>query len=197
MAKFNRAFALFLILGTAAYGVVAYGFPPMGTVVHPDMQPAFVANATAISVHVFTAVFAMALGPLQFSARLRQQRPNLHRWTGRLYLGVGVLVGGLAGLYIARYAHGGWVARLGFALLAVLWLYTGLRAYLAVRAGAIAEHRKWMVRNYALTLAAVTLRLYVPLAVLAGLEFAVAYQIIAWLCWVPNLLVAEARYVRA
>jgi hypothetical protein len=66
-----------------------------------------------------------------------------------------------------------------------------LRAFLAIRGRAIDEHKKWMVRNFSLTFAAVTLRLYIPAAVIAGVDFGVAYAIIAWLCWLPNLLVAE------
>lgn len=48
---------------------------------------------------------------------------------------------------------------LGLAGLALAWLYTGLRAYLAIRARDIAAHRCWMVRNFALAFASVTLRL--------------------------------------
>jgi hypothetical protein len=48
-----------------------------------------------------------------------------------------------------------------------------------------------MIRSFALTLAAVTLRLYLPLSRIAGIPFYDAYVPIAWLCWVPNLLVAE------
>jgi len=121
---------------------------------------------------------------------------KVHRWSGRIYLAVGVLIGGLSGLYMAQYAYGGNVARLGFAGLALAWLYTGLRAYLAVRGGEIGEHRKWMVRNFSLTFAAVMLRLYLPLSMLAGVEFIVAYSIIAWLCWVPNLVYAEWKFNR-
>ena len=111
---------------------------------------------------------------------------------GRLYLGVGVTVGGLAGLFMAAHAFGGLVARLGFAGLAIAWLYTGLRAYAAIRAGNMVGHRRWMVRNFSLTLAAVTLRLYLPASTASGaVPFEVAYPLIAWLCWVPNLLIAE------
>lgn len=39
--------------------------------------------------------------------------------------------------------------------------------------------------------AAVTLRLYLPLLFLAGLDFTEAYRIVSWVCWVPNLLVIE------
>ena len=48
-----------------------------------------------------------------------------------------------------------------------------------------------MIRSYAVTLAALTLRLYLPLSQAAGIEFVAAYQVISWLCWVPNLLFAE------
>jgi hypothetical protein len=93
---------------------------------------------------------------------------------------------------MATFAFGGIVSKLGFASLAVLWLYTGLRAFLAIRRGEVSEHRRWMVRNFSLTLAAVTLRILLPLSGIAGIPFEVAYPAIAWLCWVPNLLVACA-----
>jgi uncharacterized membrane protein len=187
----------FLSLGVAAYAVGVYSLFPVGAAVHPDMRPGFEAQRAAVYTHVFAAAFALALGPFQFSTRLRARNLALHRWLGRLYLGIGVLVGGIAGLYMALHAFGGAVARAGFASLALAWLYTGLRAYLAILGRDIAAHRRWMVRNFALAFAAVTLRLWVPASFAAGLEFAPAYAVIAWLCWVPNLVIAERLFNRA
>jgi hypothetical protein len=50
-----------------------------------------------------------------------------------------------------------------------------------------------MIRSFALTFAAVTLRIYLPLAIIQNQgEFPLdAYRAIAWLAWVPNLIVAE------
>ena len=48
-----------------------------------------------------------------------------------------------------------------------------------------------MLRSYALTLAAVTLRVYLPLSQIYGIDFIAAYQAIAWLCWVPNLVIVD------
>ncbi len=110
---------------------------------------------------------------------------------GRVYLGVGVLVGGLSGLYMAQFAFGGLGVKLGFACLAVASLFTGFKAYQSIRAGAVEQHRAYMMRNYSLILAAVSLRVYLPLSMFAGIDFASAYAVIAWLCWVPNLLLAE------
>jgi Predicted membrane protein (DUF2306) len=78
--------------------------------------------------------------------------------------------------------------------LAAAWLYSGIQAYLAIRAGSVAAHRIWMVRNFALTFAAVMLRLYLAGSVIAGIEFDVAYPYIAWICWVPNLVAAELLF---
>ncbi len=180
-----------LSLGVTAYATAVYGFLPLGIVVHPEMRSSFETQRLALYTHVFASAVALALGPFQFSSRLRAIYPRLHRWSGRLYLGIGVLVGGLAGLYMAAHAFGGPAARLGFAALAVGWLYTGLRAYLAIRDRQIESHRRWMTRNFALTFAAVTLRLWLPGAMASGIAFELAYAVIAWLSWVPNLLVAE------
>lgn len=187
----GRALLFFLAFAVAAYAVFAYAVFPLGSAVHPDMKADFVAHPVGIYTHVFAAAAALALGPFQFSTRLRERRIRVHRWLGRVYLGMGVLVGGLSGLYISQFAFGGLVAKLGFGMLAVCWLFTGACALLAVRRGEIEAHRRWMVRNFALAFAAVTLRLYIPAAVTAGIDFAIAYPFIAWLCWVPNIIMAE------
>ena len=194
MRSINKSLLFFLVFGVAGYAAFVYGVLPLGSLVHPDMKANFLAHSTGIYIHIFASIVALVLGPFQFSTRLREKYTDLHRWLGRTYLMIGVLVGGLSGLYMSQYAFGGPVAKLGFAVLAVSWLYTGLRAYLAVRHGAIEMHRKWMLRNFSLTFAAVTLRLYLPVSIAAGVEFAIAYPIIAWLCWLPNVVFAQWFY---
>jgi hypothetical protein len=182
---------VFLSLGVAGYAIVVYGFMPLGAVVHPDMRATFEAQRVGIYTHIFAGLVALLIGPFQFLVSVRAARPALHRWMGLLYLGVGVLVGGLAGLYMAFHAFGGLASRLGFGCLALGWLYTGWRAYAAIRARDVVSHQRWMVRNFALTFAPVTLRLWVPGSVASGLPFELVYPVVAWLCWVPNVLVAE------
>ncbi|GAB4428835.1 MAG: hypothetical protein OHK0039_47410 [Bacteroidia bacterium] len=46
--------------------------------------------------------------------------------------------------------------------------------------------------SYAACFAAVTLRLWLPILTALLGDFLPAYRIVAWLCWVPNLLVALA-----
>ena len=150
----------------------------------------FAAHFPVFLTHVAGGILALLLGPWQFWGGLRNRYLSLHRWLGRIYLAA-VLFGGLAGLYLAAIAFGGLPSQFGFSSLDVLWLATASLAYLRVRQGDLDAHREWMIRNYALTFAAVTLRLWIPLLLSTGLAFEVAYPIIAWLSWVPNLLAAE------
>lgn len=195
MKLFGTIWFYILAIGVAAYAVFAYGFLPLGSLIHPDMRLNFLAHQAGIYTHVFASVIALALAPFQFSVWLRTRHARVHRYMGRTYLGVGVALGGLSGLYMAAFAFGGPVAKVGFACLAVCWLFTGLRAYQAIRLGDVAAHRRWVVRNVSLTLAAVTLRLYLPPSIMVGIPFETSYPVIAWLCWVPNLLVAELAFV--
>ena len=48
-----------------------------------------------------------------------------------------------------------------------------------------------MVRSYALTFAAVTLRLWLSALTGAGVPFFEAYAAVAWLSWLPNLAAVE------
>ncbi len=152
----------------------------------------YIAQTFGIIAHIAGSMLAIIIGPFQF---LKKPVTNillkLHRWMGRIYL-LGVLSGGLAGLYMSFFAHGGLPASTGFFLLALCWLVTGFMAYKRIRNKEVLKHQQWMIRNYALTFAAVTLRLWLPvLNLVCGFEFTESYITVAWLCWVPNLLVAE------
>ncbi len=186
-------FALVAVLSVlvAGYALFMYGTQPLGARVHPQMRAEFEARPVAIYAHIFGASVALLLGPVQFLKGLRVARPALHRALGWAYLALGVFVGGLAGLYVAFFAFGGAVSTSGFAVLAVVWLYTGARAVLTAKARDFDAHRRWMVRNFALALAAVTLRIGLGIGFGSGLAFEVFYPPLAWLSWVPNLLLAE------
>lgn len=143
-------------------------------------------------IHIVFGVLALVIGPFTLSSKLRVKNVKRHRLLGNIYM-VSILFGGLAGLYLALNATGGWVAQLGFALLSIGWLFTMLQALVHIKKRNIQGHQKWMLRNYALTFAAVTLRIWLPLfTVLFGFNnFQYSYASIAWLCWVPNLIVME------
>ncbi|HEY7286455.1 MAG TPA: DUF2306 domain-containing protein [Vicinamibacterales bacterium] len=144
----------------------------------------------AVVGHLSGGALALLAGAFQVNARLRARFLAVHRWVGRLYVAA-VAIGGAGALVMATRSDGGLVTHVGFGLLAVLWLLTTALSYRAIRGGDHVGHRRWMLRSYALTFAAVTLRLYLPIALTAGLPFINAYQAISWACWVPNLIFVE------
>ena len=171
----------------ALYGL-AFSFIPA---LNPEFYERLSNMPWFARAHFLGAGVALLVGGFQFSSRLRLSRPALHRWSGRLYLGA-IAVGGVGGIGIATISHGGPPTHVGFGMLAVLWLYSGVAAYRAIRGGDVAGHRMWMIRNFAMTFAAVTLR--IELGIFTGLfgwSFDEAYITVAWLAWVPNLMVAE------
>jgi hypothetical protein len=140
--------------------------------------------------HIIFGGIALLIGWTQFSKKIRNKYLTVHRTIGKVYV-IACLLSGSAGLYIACFATGGIIASLGFGCLAVTWLVSTSMAYITIRKKQIDAHQVWMIRSYALTFAAVTLRIWIPLGQIAGFEFVAAYVFISWLCWVPNLLVAE------
>lgn len=172
------------VAGYAAALLVAVEMRP------PPLADMFVNRPAAIFGHLLGGTIALAAGAFQLNARLRARFLNVHRWTGRVYV-LAVLMGGVAGFALALRAFGGVAAQSGFALLAAVWIVSTLNAYRAIRQRNQSAHRVWMMRSYALTLAAVTLRIYLPASQVAGMPIEVAYPAIAWLCWVPNLLIVE------
>jgi len=174
-------------LAVAIYGVAVLAIPAFGP---PFIRERLARMPWVVVAHIGGGAVALVAGALQVNARLRARFLNVHRWLGRTYV-LAVAVGGLAGLILATRSQGGPVAHAGFGLLAVLWISTTGLAYRRIRNGDQPSHRRWMIRSYSLTFAAVTLRNYLPLALVAGIPFVAAYQAIAWACWVPNLLAVE------
>jgi uncharacterized membrane protein len=144
----------------------------------------------AFWAHLGGSWLALAAGPLQLNGRVRSRALGFHRWLGRAYV-IAVLVGGTGGLVLAPFSSEGIVTHLGFGGLAVVWLFCTIRGYLSIRRGDDVAHRAWMIRSFALTLAAVTLRIILPLELASGVPFPTAYKIVSWACWVPNVIVAE------
>jgi uncharacterized membrane protein len=142
-----------------------------------------------LDVHVAGAATALLVGPLQLLPRLRRNRA-LHRLLGRVYV-ISCLIGGAAGFVVAFGSTAGPIATLGFASLAVTWITVNILGWRAALARRFDDHRAWMIRSFAMTFGAVTLRLYIVLLPMAGVSFLDAYRASSFLAWIPNLILAE------
>lgn len=192
---------LWFVLFVLAIGIAAYGFyfiaaPDFATSSHMKQQIAD--RPLGTYSHFFFGPIALILGAWQFWPVGKLARPKGHRSVGQLYV-LCCLLGGTAALWMAFYSQGGLTAHLGFAGLAIAWLATTMLGYWHARQKRFKDHQRWIIRSYAMTCSAITLRIqlgiYIPLM---GFEFQQVYPLLAWSCWVPNLIVAEwivRRYV--
>ncbi len=169
--------------------IVAYRYlPGIG-----PLSPEILSNLFArpwLAIHVAGAATALLVWPVQFAPRLRVRAPWLHRWIGRSYV-IGCLSGGLAGFVLAFGSTAGPIATVGFGTLAICWIAATVQGWRYAVTRRFDLHRAWMIRSFALTFAAVMLRLYLPIGPLLGLSFVEGYRATAFLSWIPNLIVAE------
>lgn len=140
-------------------------------------------------VHAISGGIAILIGWMQFSKKLLQNRPKLHRFIGRNYF-FSAIICSMSGFYIGFYATGGFVAAAGFITVACIYFYTTLQGYLTIRKGEVIHHQNMMTYSYAVCLAAVSLRLSTPIAYLLDFEYIASYKFIAWSAWIPNLAIA-------
>ncbi|WP_085907709.1 DUF2306 domain-containing protein [Kiloniella majae] len=187
----KKGFWLFIMLSATAISLLSLRFllpnPPH---VAPEILENYINHKTAFLAHVTGSLTALLIGPWQFVTSLRNKFSKLHRWSGRVYM-IAVLIGGIGGFFIAWSSEYGPIAIAGFALLSVVWLFITGKGYICARNRQFKAHSRWMLRSFALTAAAVTLRLGLPIAPALGYEFDTGYIALSWASWLINLGIAE------
>ena len=176
--------ALAVLIGVFALRLLSFN----PEAVTEELRPNLVHHPVLFYAHTTIAPIALLAGVWQFLPVTR--RSSWHRWAGRLYV-VCVALESIAGFIIAMTTETGMLAGAGFMILAVLWFTATARAYFQARAGNFVTHRVWMIRSYALTCAAITLRIFLPTGIALGAGFNKSYIFAAWGCWIINLLIAE------
>jgi uncharacterized membrane protein len=146
----------------------------------------------AFYCHIFGSSVILLIGFFQFSKKVYDNKV-LHRALGKLYV-FGVLFFAAPGAYIMTlFINRGTGVFISFLLQNTLWVAFTLAALLLVKKGKIDEHIKMMNRSYALAFGAITLRFYIWMFSIMGIgvNFDNNYLIIAFLSWVPNLILVE------
>jgi uncharacterized membrane protein len=147
---------------------------------------------TSFYFHIGASPFILLAGILQFNNYFLKNHRKIHRALGNVYVLLILIVSAPSGFVMALYANGGILAKTSFLIISVLWWYFTWKSYREIKKRNVSAHRNFMMRSYALTLSAITLRLYtftIPQIVhMPGVEL---YILVSWLSWIPNLLVAE------
>jgi uncharacterized membrane protein len=148
--------------------------------------------AASLYLHVIGSLSAILIGPFQFLPTFRNRFLKTHRLLGKIYISAIMWLGVPTGMYMAFYANGGFWASVGFGILSLLWLFSTYFAYSYIKKQDISAHKNWMIRSYAVTFAAVTLRLWTGILPHDfGLDLHTTIVAAAWLSWIPNLIAAE------
>lgn len=146
----------------------------------------------AYYAHVIAAGIILLIGLFQINPSWGLVNRKVHRFLGKVYVGGILFFSAPGGLIMSFFINRGPWVLLSFLLQCAVWFGCTYLAYRYIRLGNVQAHRQWMLRSYAVTLAAVTLRVY---AFLGSWSFDLAnpssYAVIAWLSWVLNLLICE------
>jgi len=141
--------------------------------------------------HVYTSIFVLLSG---FLAILRKNLgiKNFHRNAGKIYIFLILLLAAPSGIYMGIFANGGLSSKISFVILGGLWWFSTFKAYRLARQKKFKAHKQWMWRSFAFTVSAITLRLWKVIIVsMFHPDPMDVYQVIAWLGWIPNILLVE------
>ncbi len=146
----------------------------------------------AFFTHVYTSFFLLIFGILQFSKSLRRRQPKIHRRIGKLYIVIILFFSGPSSLIMGYYANGGIASKISFLLLSFLWLTFTYLAFHYAKKINYKKHQQFAIRSFALTLSAISLRLFKFIIVFLWHPLPMdTYRIVSWLGWIFNLLLAE------
>jgi hypothetical protein len=176
-------------------GLVAIG-SGMGLIALPYEMFELVRRAPILfPAHMLSAAMALLLAPVVIMLR---RRPELHKPLGRL-LGGFVVIGGLTALPVAVMSHSAPLARAGFFVQGLVWLYLLGAAIAAIRVGNVRRHALLMLAMVAVTTGAVWFRVLTGVAIVLHLPFEPVYALSAWIGWMLPLafVLSEPRLVSA
>ncbi|MFK7781652.1 DUF2306 domain-containing protein [Psychroserpens sp.] len=139
--------------------------------------------------HISLGGLALLIGWTQFIEKFRKNNKNLHGNLFTVYL-ISVIFSGFSALYLAYHATGGMVSTIGFSILAFIWIFSTFRAFLEIKNGSKRKYQIFMIYSYAACFSAVTLRFWQPILMSFFDSYIMAYRVLAWLSWVPNIIVA-------
>jgi uncharacterized membrane protein len=146
----------------------------------------------AFVVHVYPTLLVLPAGFIQFNGYVRKYYKKLHRYVGWVYIIVILGLASPSGFWMGIYANGGLSSQIAFCILAIFWFYTTLQALLRIPKRDFIAHRNFMIRSFALTLSALTLRLWKTIFVYLFHPHPMdVYRLVAWLGWVLNIIIAE------
>ena len=142
-------------------------------------------------IHVYSSILVLLTGFLAI-IRVKFNKIKIHQYAGKAYVFVILFLAAPTGIYMGFFANGGFFSKISFVILGIFWWFSTFKAYQLIRQKNYKAHQQWMWRSFALTLSAITLRLWKWIIVYFFHPNPMdVYEIVAWLGWIPNILLIE------
>jgi hypothetical protein len=171
--------------------------PPPGREWYLQQMPRYQARPVMTALHVAPAFLFMLLAPLQLSRRVRDRRPALHRWNGRLLVAIGSILGPVGIAIGIVMPFGGPIELVVSSIIGIAFLLSLFMGVVRIRQKRIAEHRQWMLRMLAVGFVPVTMRgLMIAGVMLFGLQAPVIFGPTMLMGLVINVFVIELHLRR-
>lgn len=124
---------------------------------------------TITTLHVAPGLLYLALAPFQFSRTIRNRFPVFHRWSGRLLVVLGLILGSAALFIGLVFPYSGLPEQIVTGGFGLFFLFSIIQGFRNARARQFTVHREWMMRAFAIGLAIVTMRLiFIPILIMIG-----------------------------
>lgn len=185
---------------------VAFALPPYlsldPALARLQPMPTYRAYYPLLVTHIFLGSLVLLAACLQVWPWLRRTHPAVHRWSGRIYVAA-ALSASVCVMIIAPMGLHGANQQVANTILAALWFGTTLAGFRAIRQRRFADHRRWMLRSFALSFSIVANRIWLAVAfavfvpeIYNGSEadpvaMDQAIGVSAWISWMANLLIVE------
>lgn len=142
-------------------------------------------------IHIFSITLCLLAGLTQFSNRFLIENRQLHKWIGRVYVYNILIINVPACFVLGLFSNGGIIGITGFIIQDVLWAYFTVKAVLFIKRGNIAEHKKYMILSYAVTITAITFRIIKNMFYRENIyDYELFYGLNVWLSMIVNLSIA-------
>jgi len=172
-----------------------------GTLPQDDFAERYVEHPVLAYLHIAPGVIYLLGAPLQLSRRFRTRHYDVHRRLGRILLTCALVGGVFALLFGIPLAWGGATEAAATVVFGIWFLACLCIAFRAIRRGEVPQHRRWMIRAFAVSIGIGTIRIWV--GIFEGVEQAISrgtspaapdpmmFGIAFWLAFVMHVAIGE------
>ncbi len=163
-----------------------------GTLPPEEFDRRYVEQPWLAYLHITPGVLYLLLAPLQLAYRFRRHHYTFHRRLGRVLVAAAMITGIFALIFGGLNAYGGLPEASATVVFGLWFLVCLLLAFRAIRRDDIVQHRRWMIRAFAIGLGIGTTRIWLAIFGMAGLlDFQSSFGPAFWISFTVHAIGAE------